>query len=160
MSNVNNKEAQERLRRNADKWSDPLMDAGWTVLPSVILERQQALGLDPVDMNILLQLARYWWYADNPPHPSKKAIAECIGVSESTVRKRIAALEAAKLITRRSRFDPKYGQQANEYLFDGLISAATPLAKEAIAVREERKKEDEARRIRRRPHLRVVRKED
>ena len=30
--------------------------AGWTMIPSTILEHQKALGLDPVDMNILLAL--------------------------------------------------------------------------------------------------------
>ena len=122
MSSITNKDDQERLRRNADKWTDPLMDAGWTVLPSVILERQRALGLDPIDVNILLQLARHWWYADNPPHPSKKAIAECLGIKEITVRRHIAAMEATGLIQRRARHDPKDGrQQSNAYLFDGLI---------------------------------------
>ncbi len=45
------------------------------VLPSIILEKQHALGLDAIDVNILLQLARHWWYRDNPPHPSKASIA-------------------------------------------------------------------------------------
>lgn len=157
MSSITNKEAQDRLRRNADKWSDPLMDAGWTVLPSVILERQQALGLDPIDVNILLQLARHWWYADNPPHPSKKAIAECLGIKEITVRRHIAAMEAAGLIQRRPRHDPKDGrQQSNDYLFDGLIKAATPFAHEEIARRKKRKEEEDARRTRKRPQLHVV----
>ena len=41
---VTKKEKQERLRRNEEKWTPALMDAGWTVIPSIILERQQALG--------------------------------------------------------------------------------------------------------------------
>ena len=60
-------ENAERIRRNEEKWTRTLMDAGWTVLPSIILEKQHALGLDAVDVNILLQLARHWWYKDNPP---------------------------------------------------------------------------------------------
>lgn len=153
---VTKKEAQDRLRRNEKKWTSALMEAGWTVIPSVILERQQALGFDPVDINILLQLARYWWYEDNPPHPSKKAIAECIGRSESTVRRRIAGMEAGGLIKRKYRFDKKYGQRSNEYLFNGLIKEATPYAEELLKEREDRKKEDVSRRKRKRPKLRVV----
>ena len=30
------------------KWTKPLVDAGWTAIPSVIFERQHALGLDPL----------------------------------------------------------------------------------------------------------------
>lgn len=37
------------LRRNEEKWTAPLMDAGWTAIPSIILDKQHALGLDPVD---------------------------------------------------------------------------------------------------------------
>ena len=84
----------ERLRRNEEKWSPALMDAGWTVLPSIILEKQHALGLDAVDVNILLQLARYWWFSDRPPFPSKATIAECMKLDPSTVRKHIARMDA------------------------------------------------------------------
>ena len=85
-------EQTQRVRRNEAKWSSELMDAGWTVVPSIILEKQDALGLDPIDINILLQLARYWWFADKPPCPSKATIARCLGVSPSTVRRHIAAM--------------------------------------------------------------------
>ena len=143
------KQQQEGLRRNEEKWTRPLMDAGWTAVPSVILQRQQALGLDPLDLNILLQLAQYWWFPENLPHPSKKALAECMGVNVSTVRKRIARLEAVGLIQRRARWG-KYGrQETNFYDFTGLIAAATPYANEAIQEREQRKTEDAARRRRR-----------
>lgn len=157
---ITKKEQQERLRRNEKKWTPALMAAGWTVIPSIIMERQQALGLDPVDVNILLQLARYWWYEDNPPHPSKKAIAECIGRSESTVQRRIAAMEAGGLIKRVARYDKKYGQQTNEYHFDGLITAATPFAKEKLEERDQKKKEAAERRTRKRPKLELVKKGD
>jgi hypothetical protein len=107
---------QNEQKRNEQKWSPTLMEAGWTVLPSIILEKQDALGLDAIDVNILLQLARYWWYTDNLPH------------------------------------DKKYkGQQTNLYHFDGLIKAATPYAKEFIAMREQQRNAHAARRSRKKP---------
>lgn len=54
-------ENERQLKVNERKWTKTLMDAGWTVLPSIILDRQQALGLEPTDVNILLHLAKYWW---------------------------------------------------------------------------------------------------
>jgi hypothetical protein len=144
------KEAQDQLTQNEKKWTKALMRAGWTVLPSVILERQQAIGLDALDLNILLHLARYWWYSENPPHPSKKAIAECIGIDKSTVRRRIARMEKDGLILREARYD-KYGQKTNVYRFDGLITAAAPFAKEAIAARNQQKEDSAKRRTRKRP---------
>jgi hypothetical protein len=150
------KDKEERLKRNEKKWTAPLMQAGWTLIPSVILERQQALGLDAVDMNIIMHLARHWWYSDNPPHPSKRAIAECVGIDESNVRRRIAAMEKAGLIQRQPRFGKDSRQESNEYHFDGLIKEATPYAEEALAQQEQRRKEAAARRTRKRPQLKVV----
>jgi DNA-binding transcriptional ArsR family regulator len=148
---------RRELKKNEEKWTTLLMEAGWTVLPSVILDRQQALGLDPVDVNIILHLAKHWWYRDNPPHPSKKALAECMGLDESTIRRHIARLESDGLIRREARYGAQGGgRQTNVYVLDGLISAATPYAKEAIAAREERRKEDANRRGRKRARFRVV----
>lgn len=156
MSNAKTQQG-EHLRANEKKWSKPLLQAGWTLIPSVILERQRALGLDAVDLNILLQLARYWWYSDNPPHPSKKAIAECLNVSGSTVQRRLARLEAVGFIRRVPRFGaPGGGQQTNEYHFDGLIKVSLPFAEEAIAERKARQKEHAERRTRKRPKLALV----
>jgi len=152
-------EETKRLRQNEKKWTSTLMEAGWTVIPSVIIERQQALGLDPLDVNIILHLATYWWYSDNLPHPSKKTIAKCIGVDPSTIRRRIAAMEKAGFIKRIPRKDDKYGQQSNEYQFDGLINSAIPFAEEKIKEKKERKKEDEKRITRKRP-IRLVKSTD
>ena len=151
MALIPRKEKDKRIYRNERKWSKALMDAGWTVIPSVILERQCALGLGAADINIILQLARHWWSSDNPPHPSKRAIAECMDVHETTVRRHIAAMEQAGFIRRQQRRDTNQGQLSNEYHFDGLIEAATPFAKEITTRRANQQKEAERRRTRKRP---------
>lgn len=131
-------EAAETLRVNEKKWSKPLMAAGWTAIPSVIVERQKALGLDALDMNILLHLSVYWWTPDNKPHPAKGTIAEAVGVEPRTVQRRIAALESVGLIQREQRRLKGKGSKTNLYHFDGLIAAALPFAKEKLAERAER----------------------
>jgi hypothetical protein len=152
------KERQEKFSRNEAKWTVALMDAGYTVLPSIILEKQAALGLDAVDINILMHLASFWWYSENPAHPTKGRIARAMGIDESTVRRRIARLQKDGLIHRKERFNPKTrGQLGNFYYFDGLIKACTPFAEEFLRVRAERKKEDDQRRTRKRPGLAAVR---
>jgi MarR family len=144
----------ESLKRNEEKWSPALMEAGWTVLPSIILEKQLALGLDAVDVNILLHLARHWWYGDRPPYPSKATIAECMDIDPSTVRRHIAQMERDGLIRREPRYKAKRGgQDTNAYHFDGLIKAAKPFALEAIETREQRKVDDASRRRRKKPLL-------
>ena len=148
------KTQQERLRRNEQKWTVPLMEAGWSVLPNVILDRQKILKLDPVDVNILLHLVKHWWYADRLPYPSKQTIADCMGVDASTVRRHIAKLEKRNLIQRVARYDKRKGQQSNQYDLTGLIDAARPLAEEMIEIRKSRKKKDAKNRVMR--SLRVV----
>jgi predicted transcriptional regulator len=146
-------EQSARLKRNEEKWSTALMDAGWTVFPSIILEKQQALGLDAIDVNILMQLARHWWRSDNPPHPSKRAIAQCIGVDPSTVRKHIKRMENDGFIRREPRYSTKLGggQIQNAYHFNGLIETAKPFAKEFVALREKQRGENAARTRRKKP---------
>jgi len=145
------------LRVNEKKWTAPLIKAGWTVIPNVLFERQQALGLDPLDVNILLHIASYWWTPEGKPYPSKVTIATAIGVDPRTVQRRIAALERAKLIRREERRVRGLGSKTNVYHLDGLIEAATPYALEKI---EARAADAEARAVRAarkgKPKLRVV----
>lgn len=122
----------DKLHVNEKKWTAPLIKAGFTVLPNVLFERQQALGLDPLDINIILHIASYWWSEGSKPHPSKATIATAIGVKPRSVQRRIAALEAAKLIRREERRISKTGSKTNIYHLDGLIAAATPYALEKL----------------------------
>ena len=154
-------QAAKELRVNERKWSKTLMDAGWTAVPTVIIERQKALGLDPTDVNIILHLASYWWTSDNKPHPSKKTIAEALGVTPRTVQRRIAAMEEAGFIRREQRRIPGKGSRTNLYHLDGLIKEAKPFAEEKLKERMRREKDDKSRPGRKgRPHLKVVSSED
>ena len=146
----------ETLRKNEEKWSKPLMAAGWNALPSIIIEKQQALGLDAIDMNIILHLSHYWWTADTLPFPSVGTIAKAIGVTPRTVQKRITGLQAIGLLTRIERRKTRFGSDTNLYSFDGLIAAAQPFAAEKVAERERRKQADKDRIARKKPRLTVV----
>jgi len=143
----------ESLKINEKKWSRPLMAAGWSAIPSIIIEKQEALGLDAVDMNIILHLTQYWWQADNLPHPSVGSIAKALGVTARTVQKRISALQNLGFIRRIERRHTASGSLTNQYSFEGLIAKVTPFAEEKlreIARSTEAKKE---RLARKRPKL-------
>lgn len=151
------KAALDALSTNEKKWSKELMEAGWVSFPSILLEKQQAIGLTPTDVNIILHLVSYWWVADNKPYPSKASIAAAMGVQPRTVQRRIAALEGAGLIRREERRTAKNGSDTNRYHLDGLIDAVKPYALEKITVRQQRKEEDEQRRRKKgRPPLHVI----
>lgn len=151
---------QPTLKENERKWTKPLMDAGYTVIPDVILDRQRALGLDPIDVNILLQLLTHWWKADNLPYPSKKSIAERIGKTEKAVQRRIAKLEKAGFVRRQPRYSAAKGQLSNIYDFAGLIKEATPFAIEALQRKNDLKTEAKERATRKKPQLHIVKDEE
>jgi DNA-binding transcriptional regulator YhcF (GntR family) len=146
----------DTLKRNEKKWTKPLMQAGWNAIPSIIIEKQEALGLDAIDMNIIVHLSNYWWNAENLPHPSVEKIAKAIGVQPRTVQKRIKALEDLKLMTRTQRRKTRFGSDTNLYGFEGLIEAATPYALEKIQQRAQRQQEEQDRVARKKPKLSVV----
>lgn len=108
------------------------MDAGWTAIPSVIVERQKALGLDAIDMNIILHLSTYWWTPDNRPRPAKQTIAQAVGVTPRTVQRHIARLDKGGLVKLEERRFKGKGSRPNVYHFDGLIKEALPYARKKI----------------------------
>lgn len=151
------KHETDQLKVNEKKWSKPLMNAGWTAIPSIIIERQLALGLDAVDINIILHLASYWWTEENKPHPSKKTIANAIGIDPRTVQRRIASLEKGGLIRREERRIFGKGSKTNLYHLDGLIEAAAPYAQEKLDDIAHKQREQSARAKRKgKPKLKVV----
>ena len=146
-----------QLKVNEKKWTPTLMKAGWTVLPNVIFERQRALGLDAIDINIILHIASYWWTKEGKPFPSKRTIATAMEIEPRTVQRRIARLEAAKLIRREQRRSAVNGSQTNVYHLDGLIEAAKPFALEKIQAREAKALERAERAARKgKPKLAIV----
>lgn len=127
------------------------------MLPNIIFMRQRAIGLDSLDINILLILFSHWWKADNLPFPKKQTIANAIGCDPSTVRKRIQKMEAAGFIKRILRPVDKDRNNSNLYDFSGLIEAAKPYAIEEIQARGSHRKERDQRIKRKgKPQLRVV----
>ena len=148
------------LRTNEKKWTKPLMEAGWTAMPSVIIENQRQLGLEPLDLNIVVYLASKWWTAEGKPYPSKSTMAKAMNVHPRTIQKHIASLEAAGYIRREERRTDT-GSRTNIYHLDGLIKAARPFADEKLAEIEEKAAIRKLRQNRRgAPKLRVVKDDD
>lgn len=150
-------EQSPTLKANEQKWGKENIGAGWTLIPNALLVHQATLGLTPMDLNIILQIARYWWEPGNHPFPAKQTIADCIGVTSRTVQKRIQEMEKAKFIKRIERRDTKSGSKTNIYQLTPLIEALLPYSKSMISTRDERRKEDKSRpTMRGKPKLKVV----
>jgi hypothetical protein len=142
---------QDQFKRNEKKWTKTLMDAGYTVFPYVILDRQDAIGLSAVEVNLIMQLANLWWKPESLPFPSKAMLAKRMGCSPKTVQRAFARLEEVKFIARKSRYSGTGAQLSNHYDFTGLINAAIPYAKEEKERREGRRAEDAKRGNRKKP---------
>ncbi|WP_175981783.1 hypothetical protein [Burkholderia sp. BCC1630] len=123
------------VAENTRKWGKEIVEAGWIFLPSTLVLKRNELGMDAVDLNIVLVLLQFWWKADGLPFPTKQTIGTLVGIDPSNVRKRLAKLEQKGLVTRTVR--PKGGARndSNVYSFDGLIKKAMPFALELSSER-------------------------
>lgn len=109
-----------------------MLKGKYTVIPNIIFERQLALQLTPVDINIILHLASYWWTAEGKPRPAKATIAEAMKRDPRSIQRRIRRMEDLGYIRRERRFVSGIGSRPNVYHLDGLIAAAAPYADEKV----------------------------
>ena len=133
---------------HSDKWSPNILKAGWVMVPSILLEKQHALGMGPSELNVLLQILRYWWVAESLPYPSKKSIASAIGCSSRTVQRAIGKLKGLGLDVE-ERKKPNKTNLTNRYSVKTLVKTLEPYAIEAIEQRAKQKKERKERKERR-----------
>ena len=132
------------LKVTERKWSKRLLKGKYTVIPNIIFERQLALKLDPVDINIILHLASYWWTVDGKPRPAKATIAEAMKRNPRTIQRHIERMEKLGYIRRERRFVQGFGSRPNVYHLDGLIAAAQPYADEKVRMMAAKKAAREA----------------
>lgn len=142
-------------RSVAARWGKVNAEAGWTAIPSVLFERQQALRLDSVDLNIVLHLLGPWWEADRYPFLGMETMAAAIGVTRRTIQRHMRELERWGYIKREPQF--KDGRQrSNVWDLSGLVKACEPFSREAIEEAEQRRKERAARATRKKPKALTV----
>lgn len=133
----------QKLKAIERKWGKTTLDEGrWTAIPNLLLERQQALGIDAVKLNILLVLLKHWWDKSNMPWPSKANIGAIVGRDKSTVQKHLKQMEELGLVKRNKRYLSAGGQTNNEYDLTGLVTQLKDLAIEKRKVRKMREEED------------------
>lgn len=125
------------------RWGADTVRYGYTVIPVILIEKQAALGLEPVDLAILIHLIKFWWTPHEVPYPSKARLSAAIGLSPRSIQRRIAALEKAGFIERRARKTEFGGNSSNEYHLTGLIEALRPHAVEALQLRAQQREERE-----------------
>jgi hypothetical protein len=124
-------------RRSEDKWTAQVMKLGFTPLPSLLLRAQARLGLNPEQLNVLLQIVEHWWEADKLPFPSKDTLARRMGKSARQVQRYLTQLEAGGFISRIERFNGRKAQVSNSYDLRGLVAKLVAIEPEFQKIAEQ-----------------------
>ncbi len=109
------------------KWRTSL-DAGWTVIPSALIRGLPLLHIGAGELAVLISLIDYWWAPNDPPWPSKKALAERLGVSQKTIQRHLAVLQQEGLIVSEARHRAGGGQTSNRYDLTPLVAKLEAIA--------------------------------
>jgi DNA-binding transcriptional regulator YhcF (GntR family) len=131
-------------------WGKAVLSHGYTGIPSILIQAQVRLKLNPVKMNIVVQLLDYWRNPDRKPFPSKKELAERIDITTKTVQNNIRAMEKDGLIERVARYTRHGDPDSNVYNLDGLVKRLQEEIEPAFAELR-RKKQEDKRRVQRGP---------
>ena len=114
------------------KWGDAL-NAGFQLVPDILLKHQDRLGLNANDLVVLLNVLMHWWYAEKLPFPRTTLIAGRMGVGQRTVQRSLKRLEELALIERVKGPERNSVTQFNP---SGLVRRLIPLAHEDIGYRD------------------------
>lgn len=82
------------------KWKTAL-DAGFVVVPSVLLRRQGQLGISDGELVVLQHLMMAWWEQRSLPFTRPHVIAARSGGNVRTVQRHLSALEKRGVLIRR-----------------------------------------------------------
>lgn len=131
---------KEANRASEDKWGKKVIAIGFCIVPSLLLRAQNRLGLNSTQLAILLQLCDFWWDRERKPYPSKKILAERLGLSPRQVQRCIADLEKASLVKRVQRHASHGGKTTNSYDLSGLVERLNALEPDFRKTEEDAKK--------------------
>ena len=125
--------ATEQPRVIQEKWGQALR-AGFQVVPNVLIRAQSALGLDAIDVVILLNLTAHWWEKKDRPYISPARIATRMHVTTRTVERHLLKLEQKEFIR---RCTPKRtnGIYIRHYDLQPLVQKLEGATSDALALR-------------------------
>jgi predicted transcriptional regulator len=137
---LSSKKKPDSRKASERKFGKPVMDMGFSIVPSLVMQAQERIGVNPVQFNIIMHLLDFWWDADRKPYPTKKRIADRMNMSERQIQRQIVELENAGLVKRIFRTKPGRGKTSNEYDLAGLVAKLKSLEPEFREVKEENQK--------------------
>lgn len=135
------KKTSKRRPSSVEKiWGREVVEHGYAGVPSILIRAQKRLKITPTQMNIVVQMLEYWREPTRKPFPTKREIANRIGITEKTVQNNVRQLEKAKFIRREYRKTAVGDYTSNLYHLDGLVDAVKALEPEFTKAKAERAK--------------------
>ena len=126
----------QALGQVAGRWGEAVAAAGWTPMPTLLLDFARDLGLSSTDLSLLTSgESHHFARRSATVFPSKKRLARRMGCSETTVWSRLQRLERAGLIEVHPRRRPNDSKTSNAYTRDGLTRALDLIAENLKAAR-------------------------
>jgi len=116
------------------KWGAAL-DAGFQIVPNVLIRAQSKLGLDPLDLAILLNITLHWWDTRDLPYPRTSMIANRVGVSVRTVERRLERMQNDHLLVRHPPERTKDGLAVRRFDLSGLVQRLQKFAQKNLDMR-------------------------
>jgi hypothetical protein len=117
-----------------EKWGQALQ-AGFQVVPNVLIRAQNQLGLDPIDVVILLNLTAHWWEKKDRPYISPARIAKRMGVTTRTVERHLRELERKEFISRCTPRRTAEGIYIRHYDLQPLVGVLEEASRRALTLR-------------------------
>lgn len=124
-------------RETEKKWGKPVINLGYSIIPSLIFHAQARLGLNSVQLVLLLHLADFWWNYEQKPFPSKSTLAKRLRLSPRQIQRHLTDLEKGGFIKREPRFAAHQGQQSNYYDLEGLVEKLKSLEPDFTHIKEQ-----------------------
>jgi len=121
---------RKRVSSTERIFGSDVLKHGYTGVPNIMVRGQAKLGLNPTQINILIQLLSYYFDPDRPPYPPKRDLLKRMRISESTLKKHIKELEEAGFIKREQQVTPAGEYGSNIYHLDGLMKKLKKLVPE------------------------------
>jgi len=88
--------------RLADKWTEEIIDQGFTAVPNLLLNNRELLGISTSEFYMLIVIEMYRWTSDRP-WPSLRELSKASGFSTRQVSRLTQGLESLGLLTRIKR---------------------------------------------------------
>jgi predicted transcriptional regulator len=95
--------------------------AGYQLVPNVLFRAQKHLGIDCIDVVILLNLSLHWWGPFNLPYPSSQLLAQRTNLSKRTVERHLHNLEKKGFIKRQQPNAQEGKPKTRSFDMSGLV---------------------------------------